>query len=1020
MSADAPAVVKSAAAPCPPHQPDCDPAVTYETYFRPTYRISYKTVTELEWRCCPGYQGPDCTQIKGHPYEQTRNLPQSRVRNPSHQHRRPVLNEEAQNNGHHETEKSQQLEKEVQRLSQTVLDLQAAMTGMSLNLRTNFQEDASKMFESFLNNMRLPDSVRTGGTVESVALLDGHQPTTGFAHNGENIEEVLARLNEATDALKIKDKAIEELRDAVMGHDGQIRMLMDASQGPADSISGTSDIDILHTYIDTKFEKLKKELVVDMKEQIARLKSSCDDKILALQKTWKEGQERNFDNLTKLILSKESELRKEIHEKHLDMAMSDGLVRTHRQTAPFENDHGDIRQALQRVSEAHRVLNSRVDNELKHLSMLQLEDVFGPRLDELEMRMNVTERNAETYCFYVDEKLTKELADETAKIYRLLDERFSSLEDQFTATLIEISNNSLPGVFSESNDALQTQVNANKYLIQGLEDKVHAFGQLCSNKCKTGTSTDSQNLERMDDIVNDLRQCKNDVGRLNVDVKNNAAKLNELGGRSDHLARKSEENSERIKVVNNKINPIEDNLGGLTGAVTGLGDAMSKFSQDIQTLNASCCLSSQEDLVQRLLRRPHLSHGENQPSVRQIEELRNSLERLNTQVFSELSLLKKNATNLANVLSTVDGRVAALEKLHGKLDNDANRIEAMKKILVRDLAKMNLTLHTHSIALNNLESNLLNLQSQQATLQNHTTKQQGLPVKQENFPDSKTLVPPVRKYIPQIHIPLIIPQRIPITSHPPARQPHAEPSHPRQPQVPLQPRNPHPQPNQPVLISGEAGPPGYSRRANLRRERESQYSGQPINGFAGAPGYHPVKPLGYKPHPVPVSWNPAHRLSATPVVSERNSFVEPFSFSAGLTKQTSSGDFGIIHFNRVLVNDGGHYNPETGIFTVPESGRYLVTAVLTAPHAQRIEAVLSVSERSIQKLGTAGYGGHGGPLASLPCQCGSTASINLVLALRAGDRVALVRTAGTLAVSEAREILSTFSAVFLYSPQAHR
>lgn len=40
--------------------------------------------------------------------------------------------------------------------------------------------------------------------------------------------------------------------------------------------------------------------------------------------------------------------------------------------------------------------------------------------------------------------------------------------------------------------------------------------------------------------------------------------------------------------------------------------------------------------------------------------------------------------------------------------------------------------------------------------------------------------------------------------------------------------------------------------------------------------------------------------------------ADAFSFSAGLTQQAASGDFGVIRFNRVLVNDGGHYNPHTG------------------------------------------------------------------------------------------------------------
>lgn len=105
---------------------------------------------------------------------------------------------------------------------------------------------------------------------------------------------------------------------------------------------------------------------------------------------------------------------------------------------------------------------------------------------------------------------------------------------------------------------------------------------------------------------------------------------------------------------------------------------------------------------------------------------------------------------------------------------------------------------------------------------------------------------------------------------------------------------------------------------------------------------------------------------------------------------------------------------------MPVNGRYLVSAVLTAPRHERIEAVLSVSERSVQKLDSAGYGGHNGQLTSKPCLCGSSVSFSLILSLRAGDRVALVRTAGTLALSEAKEILSTFSGVFLYSNQAHR
>ena len=49
-----------------------------------------------------------------------------------------------------------------------------------------------------------------------------------------------------------------------------------------------------------------------------------------------------------------------------------------------------------------------------------------------------------------------------------------------------------------------------------------------------------------------------------------------------------------------------------------------------------------------------------------------------------------------------------------------------------------------------------------------------------------------------------------------------------------------------------------------------------------------------------------------PVSDFNSAFADPFSFSAGLTQQSPAGDFGVIRFNRILVNDGGHYNSHTG------------------------------------------------------------------------------------------------------------
>lgn len=35
---------------------------SYKTVVRPSYKVVYRTVTSLEWKCCPGYSGAACEE----------------------------------------------------------------------------------------------------------------------------------------------------------------------------------------------------------------------------------------------------------------------------------------------------------------------------------------------------------------------------------------------------------------------------------------------------------------------------------------------------------------------------------------------------------------------------------------------------------------------------------------------------------------------------------------------------------------------------------------------------------------------------------------------------------------------------------------------------------------------------------------------------------------------------------------------------------------------------------------------
>ncbi|XP_035491482.1 EMILIN-2 isoform X1 [Scophthalmus maximus] len=1052
-------------APCPAYQPDCQHQVTYKTRFRPTYKIGYKTFTELEWRCCPGYQGLDCKDSKPPPDRQRVQgtqpyLPPS----PGHTTRH-TQRPERRETGHHETrhggtDKVRLLEGEVQRLSQTVLDLQSALTGLTANLRTDLQDDTKKMLVTLLNNMHPPDSATTTGTEESPAVLDGHQATRGGIAGDKAIEKIVARLDDINNALKSKDEALEDLRGTMTSHEGQIRVLMDASQSQTPAIA---EFEVIQTYIDGKFEKLKKELNQNAEEQIAKVHSSCNDKIQTLQKTCEDSHDQGLVSLTKLVDAKEADLRKEIRALRLDMAAADGPIRTQRQTDPSKEEenrgeHKDLWREIDRIADAHRILNVRIDNELAHLSEPQEDNDFSMQIEELEARINITEQNAETHCFYIEEKLTRKIADEVAALRLLLDARLNSMEDQFTNMLVEISNSSFPGMFGDSMDAIHVEVNNNKFLLQGLDDKINAVGELCSAGCSgsgitAGEASSSSKPKGVENILKDLIRYRNDLDILHTNVSATTNKVKQL---EEKVERQSVENERRAKTMDDfqkGLVNLQDNVLGLAGAVTGLSDSLSKYHQDMDRINSTCCHAEQSGTGSPAWNNRAsviaVPGSQADDTRRQVEELSNRLDMFSKQVASELVQCKQNTKVSSDGISAVDGRVTRLEKVCGRLDGVSANIKELKDGLERHVGslrdcvyRMNVTCGHHGADIITLQNSLQRFQAQLSSMAKHVlkdvaAKEPGMTLRPER-PASLPDATQTRTRIKQIQIPIIIP---PPPSSP--RQPY-NPGQAAQPNVhtikinsPSQPSGSPQQPGhhhlplvpiRPVVEQGEAGPPGYMRRVTVRRGSE-QSSSVPVQGFAGAPGYPPVQPVPFKPQStgrrVPiatnVAWNPMHQaLFESPVSVDNSAFADPFSFSAGLTLQPFSGDFGIIRFNRVLVNDGGNYNPQTGIFTVPLDGRYLIAGLLTAKQGEHVEAVLSVSNRSVQKLQSAS-GPSAGQQHRGSCGCGgNSVSFSLILPLRKGDRVGLVRTGGQLATSEAREILSTYSAVFLYAQQAQR
>uniref|UniRef100_A0A8C7KIZ9 Elastin microfibril interfacer 2 n=1 Tax=Oncorhynchus kisutch TaxID=8019 RepID=A0A8C7KIZ9_ONCKI len=822
--------VQPESAPCQMHQHNCAQQVMYRTQFRPMYKVGYKLVTELEWRCCPGYQGHDCKDLKGVPSRQTVLGPQS---NPP-----PAPGHIA------ETQGKRQMEEEVQRLSQQVLDMQAAMTSLSANLRVDLQEDASKMLVTLLNNLRQPESVR--GEQQSMLLQD---LSLEKEYKMVDMDEFTNKINNLTDTLNTKSNTLDDLHSRVNHHDGQLRLLMEATQAPLATPLPASPANdaALRAYVDAKFHALRDEMMEGMEIKMSDLKNSCDYKILSVQEQ-SEFQENSYLSLTELLESKEMDLRKEIQDLKNELP---GLLRGDGTPPGLQ----ELQKELFRVSGAQPRFQSSLEKKPEPDQLL-------PHVEELEAHLNMSERSVEVHSLFLEEKLRREWAEGATNLKKAIEDRMSSMEDRVTSLLVEISSPlSRPQAGLES---LPGEVTSHKTSVQALEDRFNALDQLCSTECKSDQLA-------IESIQNNLQVYKTSLDTMQSSMKGHSASLGDMaefvqGQLLNHTA---------------SLTDTQEELWALKGqgSLSALGVSLSRQSLELQQLNTCCQSSVGPAHDARNLLELHLA---------QREELRARLEELGQKVRSEADHCRNRTEGVALDVTTVDGRVASLDNMCSRLEPISSSLHRIKE-----------GLNKHVTGLWNCVSEIND------TLLAHTKDIEGLKGTYQNLQDHFSVIT-----------------------------------------------------------------------------------------------------------------QDLHHLTTSP-----ENTGERVSFSAGLNLLPFPGEVGIIRFNKVLVNDGEHYDPHTGIFNVPMEGHYLLTAVLTAQRGARVEAVLSVSNHSIQRLDTAGYlpaNGGGGGASSTSCDCGGSASLSLVLTLKRGDRAGLVMTAGKLAISENTEVLSTFSAVLLYPTSSKR
>lgn len=284
-------------------------------------------MTELEWRCCPGYSGENCfggptpgpdsiiptfkgsiqgprPGMKGFPWGHNKiptpgsgleigiplfpgghhdNMPTGHVP-PAGNHISYSKSEEAAFQTMvllkliHDLlplgtsmgvsgERLDRMEQDLRRLSQGLDTLNGLISGLEDRLRVSLREDTTKMVSTLLGGApRQPDST-VGFAVIPEGLPDTPEGGEGFPVLGE----LMGRVTEVKDELRVKSHMLDEIHGMVMGHDGQLKRLMEVPTGGIQTL--------MEKLLDERLAGVRAQILDGFERRLSDMENHCNEKI---------------------------------------------------------------------------------------------------------------------------------------------------------------------------------------------------------------------------------------------------------------------------------------------------------------------------------------------------------------------------------------------------------------------------------------------------------------------------------------------------------------------------------------------------------------------------------------------------------------------------------------------------------------------------------------------------------------------------------------------------------------------
>ncbi|KAF4077843.1 hypothetical protein AMELA_G00192650 [Ameiurus melas] len=718
------------------------PVVMYRTFFKPTYKVGHKTVTELEWRCCPGYSGENCFAgptpgpdsiipsfkgsiqgprpgMKGFPWGHNKiptpgsgleigiplfpgghhdNIPTGNVPSAGN-HISYSKSEEAafQTMVHlkliHDLlplgpsmgvtgERLDRMEQDLRRLSQGLDTLNGLISGLEDRLRISLREDTTKMVSTLLGGApRQPDS-----SVGFAVIPEGLPDTTEGGEGFPVLGELVGRVTEVKDELRVKSHMLDEIHGMVMGHDGQLKRLMEVPTGGIQTL--------MEKLLDERLAGFRAQILDGFERRLSDIENHCNEKIGQVQKNCHKEYLNGQEQHQQLLDGRETGLRKELGDLQ---AQIQGLTVTPgccSQINDLSQRTLHLEESVKGLTESQRQLQTVLSEQTIHL-----ETMLDTRLLDVEGRLGKAELD--------------DLSGGMGSLdgfKTLLEDKLKSLEERVFVAVEELSNATSPALLEgQVVPALGTEIeNIRRRMeagLDGVQKQLTDLELLCTSACSPAPGPDAALIQTEIEDCKDME--KKISGRLDTHTDMLDRLNSTLQGLLFQIAQEDQEGS-----IQGEITLLKINVNSVNRTLKGLRDSVHLFTHEMSHVN-----STWQDRQQQLTTQVHgiaklvgqqgelLGAGE-----RRLVQLKGELQGLRRRLSGELQGCRGTALDAHREVMGVESRVAQVEGQCSSLGELADQLERIRAELESHsdsyLAQVNGTLASHTQQLAQLKNGL--------------------------------------------------------------------------------------------------------------------------------------------------------------------------------------------------------------------------------------------------------------------------------------------------------------------------